>query len=77
MGYIPSVSSLIEPKDGRRRLLDREPSGESQEEGDESREALGKSPLGAVVKRGMAGLAGEEAGVTEAISVASERDGPL
>jgi hypothetical protein len=78
-GYIPSVSSLIEPKDGRWRLLDREPSRASQEEGDESRETMGISPVGAVVKRGMAGLAGAGAGagVTEVILEASERDGPL
>lgn len=32
------MSSLMEPKDGRRPLLDLDPSGVSQEEGDESRE---------------------------------------
>jgi hypothetical protein len=37
--HIPSTSSLMEPKDGRRRLLDLDPSGVSQQdEGDESRE---------------------------------------
>lgn len=36
--HIPLTSSLMDPKDGRRRLLDLDPSGVSQEEGDESRE---------------------------------------
>jgi len=38
-GDIPSsVSSLTEPNDGRRRLLDLDPSGVSHEDGEESRE---------------------------------------
>lgn len=56
----------MEPKDGRRRLLDLEPSGVSQEEGDESREC--SSPQGPVVNRGMVGVGCEGAeGVTEAM----------
>jgi hypothetical protein len=30
--YVPSISSLMEPTDGRRRLLDRDPSGEEHSE---------------------------------------------
>lgn len=46
--HIPSTSSLIEPKDGRRRLLDLDPSGVSQ--GDDSREVW-ESAHGEVDKR--------------------------
>lgn len=35
--YIPSTSSLMEPNDGRRRLLDLDPSGVSHDEGEDSR----------------------------------------
>lgn len=63
---IPSTSSLMEPKDVRRRLLDLERPGVSQEEGDESREC--SSPQGPVVNRGMVGVRCEGAEeVTEAM----------
>lgn len=37
VAYIPSTSSLMEPNEGRRRLLDLDPSGVSHDEGEESR----------------------------------------
>jgi hypothetical protein len=56
MRYVPSsVSSLIEPKDGRRWLLDLDPSGVLQGEGEESREWKW-SPQGIEDIRGKAGF---------------------
>lgn len=66
-GHIPSTSSLMEPKDGRWRLLSLEPLVMSQEGGDESRERC--SAQGAVVKRGRVGFWCEGAeGVTKAMA---------
>lgn len=69
---LPSTSSLIEPNDGR-RLLDRDPSGVSQEIGDESRECRGSPQV--VEQRGKVGFGGEGE-VTEAM-VREKRAGPL
>lgn len=66
---LPSTSSLIEPNDGR-RLLDRDPSGVSQEIGDESRECRGSPQV--VEQRGKVGLRGEGE-VTEAMVKERER----
>lgn len=63
MKDVPSTSSLMEPKEGRRRLLDLEPSRVSHEAGDEPRD-WGDSLDGVVVKRGGVGFGWriEEAG---------------
>lgn len=54
----------MEPKEGRRWLLDLDPSGVLQGEGEESR-GWKWSPQGIEESRGKAGLGCEGAGVTE------------
>jgi hypothetical protein len=70
--YVPSsVSSLIEPNDGRRWLLDLDPSGVLQGEGEESREWKW-SPQGIEVSRGKAGFGCK--GAVDAIMRKRERE---
>lgn len=66
----------MEPKDGRRRLLDLDPSGVSQEEGDESREWM--STQGDVESRVLTGLwwKGAAGGVESEVMVREKVSGP-
>lgn len=80
---LPSTSSLMEPHEGRRRLLEREPSGEEPEErGEELREWFtGEvSPAVMVESRGQEGLWAENPGeaiAEDMMQVSAGWEGPL
>lgn len=77
---IPVTSSLMEPNDGRRTLLDLEWESEEWVEcGDESLEwsCGGRSQAGAVVNRERAGFCWEEAGGVTDSMMATRDDGQL